>query len=551
MWSPTHIQVTVLGAKGLLTKGKNGTNNCFVTIALGKVKFQTSIKDKALKDVDWREECELTIPERGNRAELILTCLHRNSLGMDEFLGQITLPLNEMDAYERPRAKWFKLQSKPGKDKKDKDRGELEVRIAFTVKAGSLTDLSKKEKNKSSTLGLGGSLLSLGTLEKRKSLKKFAKSLGSKVHITGKSKKDKAGENDSISGSVSSLSTPGSGPFQQRRFISGQAASEADPGVISEDEDEFVFDNLSNKSSASSINVKPKNTQNAPTPPSPLAVQSNTSHSSVTASNEDDIKFRTKLSLTPVKPPRASDEAEVDEWEQKLYGKNSDLTVSEPLKRLSWDARVPLNKFDEMTMGMDKNNYQQSVTAPTSPNLNEQKSHEQEQINEKPQPLPRTGTLESIVEKHHETPEPVIEKEKKEKSEKRFANKLKYFRKEKSESHDDFGRGVTANKNVANQQKQFGERIIIGHENEHLLIGGHKTIEVPPDVLKKYEGKSREEIMLLANDLDNEVRLQRLKIKEMEDYLDDLLLRVMETQPKLLQNPYRSHSSTKRMSTFW
>lgn len=122
-----------------------------------------------------------TIPDHGNRAELILTCLHRNNLGMDEFLGQVTLPLFDMDAYERPRSRWYKLNSKPGKEKKDKDRGELEVRVAFTVKAGSLTDLSKKEKNKSSTLGLGGSLLSLGTLEKRKGLKKFAKSLGSKV----------------------------------------------------------------------------------------------------------------------------------------------------------------------------------------------------------------------------------------------------------------------------------------------------------------------------------------------------------------------------------
>lgn len=49
----------VLGARGLLTKGKNGTNNCFVTIALGKEKFQTSIKDKESRDVVWREECEL------------------------------------------------------------------------------------------------------------------------------------------------------------------------------------------------------------------------------------------------------------------------------------------------------------------------------------------------------------------------------------------------------------------------------------------------------------------------------------------------------------
>lgn len=49
----------VLAAKGLLTKGKQDTNNCFVTIALGKEKYQTSIKDKSPNKVEWREECEL------------------------------------------------------------------------------------------------------------------------------------------------------------------------------------------------------------------------------------------------------------------------------------------------------------------------------------------------------------------------------------------------------------------------------------------------------------------------------------------------------------
>lgn len=45
----------------MLTKGKNGTNNCFVTIALGKEKYQTSIKEKATQNVEWREECELYV----------------------------------------------------------------------------------------------------------------------------------------------------------------------------------------------------------------------------------------------------------------------------------------------------------------------------------------------------------------------------------------------------------------------------------------------------------------------------------------------------------
>lgn len=55
-----------------------------------------------------------------------------------------------------------------------------------------------------------------------------------------------------------------------------------------------------------------------------------------------------------------------------------------------------------------------------------------------------------------------------------------------------------------------------------------------------------QEVILHATDLENEIRIQKLRMKEMEDYLDDLLLRVMETHPKILQNPYRSHASVKR-----
>ncbi|XP_070075398.1 rab11 family-interacting protein 1 isoform X2 [Drosophila takahashii] len=269
MWSPTHCSVTVQRARGLLTKGKNGTNNCFVTIALGKEKYQTSVKDKAETSVNWNEECELKIPDQGNRAELTLTCLHRNNLGIDEFLGQASLPLNEMDVYDRPRAKWFKLESKPGKEKKNKERGELEVRIAFVVKSGSLTDLSKKDKHKSSigqlASSVGGSLLSIGNGEKRRSIKKLAGSLSSKLHIRSKKKHQEGGADDSSSfgGSFASLGTPnssngrgqnGGGGSGRRR--GGQRAGEADPGVISEDEDEFVFDNLSHKSSGSSLNIQ-------------------------------------------------------------------------------------------------------------------------------------------------------------------------------------------------------------------------------------------------------------------------------------------------------
>ena len=110
------------------------------------------------------------IPAQGNTAEIVLTALHQNFIGVDEFLGMVVLPLSSFDVYERPRLRyfplclvlangksynillnrWYQLKSKPGHEGKSKNRGEIEIRVAFTVKSGSLLDLSlsKKEKHK-------------------------------------------------------------------------------------------------------------------------------------------------------------------------------------------------------------------------------------------------------------------------------------------------------------------------------------------------------------------------------------------------------------------
>lgn len=122
--------------------------------------------------------------------------------------------------------------SKPGKENA-KDRGELEVRIGFIVKAGSLTDLTRKERHKSSlgqlstaAQSIGGSLLSIGSIEKRKGLKKLAKSIGNRVKGKSKNKlnKENLDEREEEYGFRATSQEPG----------------EADPGVISEDEDEFT-----------------------------------------------------------------------------------------------------------------------------------------------------------------------------------------------------------------------------------------------------------------------------------------------------------------------
>lgn len=106
-------------------------NDIFVTIGLGKEKFQTSSKEKDINSdtIEWNEMCELyvykidiyiysllpnlnfkyfilrLIPKNGNSAELILNILHTNFIGLDQFLGQIVIPLADIDVYERPKSK--------------------------------------------------------------------------------------------------------------------------------------------------------------------------------------------------------------------------------------------------------------------------------------------------------------------------------------------------------------------------------------------------------------------------------------------------------------
>ncbi|XP_049954595.1 rab11 family-interacting protein 1 isoform X2 [Schistocerca serialis cubense] len=506
MWSPTHVLVTVHRARGLLTKGRNGTNDAFVTIALGKEKYQTSVKEKADKDVEWHEECELPIPKQGNTAEIVLTALHRNFMGVDEFLGVINIPLADFDVYERPRCKWYELKSKPGKEKQ-KHRGELEVKVTFIVKAGSLTDLSKKEKHKSlgqlshMAQSVGGSLLSIGSLEKRKSLKKIAKSIGKKV---GKGSNSKLKE-ESFDGNL--------GPSHRRI---GQIAGEADPGVISEDEDEFTFDDLSHKSSLSSLSTSQ---QTAATPPA----------GSLENLAGGEFLRRTNMTGTasvPPKPPRSvSQDKTVDEWEQKLYGKqgkDSVINNSDTLKRRSWDT----SKSFTMSQCEDKefdNITHASTPAIVRANTIDTPVAALRKINED---IPRNVT-ETITQDDKE-------KEKTKEKEKDISKLARRFNKH-------FRKGDPKNEEAIPEVKTptAEERIIIGGENDDKKVRtcGNKT---PDSVIQKYENNTKEELISIIYNLQLTVEDQNKKVKDLEDYLDNLLLRVMETTPRILQNPYVS-----------
>ncbi|XP_016401038.1 uncharacterized protein rab11fip5a isoform X1 [Sinocyclocheilus rhinocerous] len=159
-WVPTHVQVTVLRARGLRAKGKYGTSDVYTIIQLGKEKYSTCVMEKTT-DPEWGEECSFELQpgvlEKGGRdayppgaGDLTLTVMHRALIGLDVFLGQAVIPLDEA-FQERKYIKneWYRLHSKTGK--KEKERGELQLTVQFTRHnlTASMYDLSMKDKPRS------------------------------------------------------------------------------------------------------------------------------------------------------------------------------------------------------------------------------------------------------------------------------------------------------------------------------------------------------------------------------------------------------------------
>ncbi|XP_073934316.1 rab11 family-interacting protein 2 isoform X2 [Castor canadensis] len=153
-WFPTHVQVTVLQAKDLKPKGKSGTNDTYTIIQLGKEKYSTSVAEKTLEPV-WKEEASFELPGllmQGNPEKyiLFLIVMHRSLVGLDKFLGQVAINLNDIfEDKQRRKTEWFRLESKQGK--RVKNRGEIKVNIQFMRNnmTASMFDLSMKDKTRS------------------------------------------------------------------------------------------------------------------------------------------------------------------------------------------------------------------------------------------------------------------------------------------------------------------------------------------------------------------------------------------------------------------
>ncbi|KAL1261901.1 hypothetical protein QQF64_007166 [Cirrhinus molitorella] len=159
-WVPTHVNVTVLRARGLRMKGKQGSRYVYTIIQVGKEKYTTGLVEKA-EEPQWNEECSFELLpgllEAGGMSayppgssNLVLTVMHRVLIGLDVFLGQTIIPLHKVFQDGMcPRNEWLKLHSKAGR--KEKERGELQVTVQFTRNnmTASMYDLTIKDKPRS------------------------------------------------------------------------------------------------------------------------------------------------------------------------------------------------------------------------------------------------------------------------------------------------------------------------------------------------------------------------------------------------------------------
>lgn len=98
-WCPTSVQVTVLQARGLRIKGKNGTNDAYAVMQVAKEKYATSVAEKSVAPM-WKEEASFDLPlfRCGNtdRCMLHVHVMHRALVGPDKLLGQAVINLPEL-----------------------------------------------------------------------------------------------------------------------------------------------------------------------------------------------------------------------------------------------------------------------------------------------------------------------------------------------------------------------------------------------------------------------------------------------------------------------
>lgn len=149
---PISARVSVLRARGLRTKGKDGTNDAYTTLQAGRETFRTPVSEKLAEPVWGGSDAAFifTLPAERQQdgVPLQVRVFHRVPLGADKLLGLAVINVHELrqnSARENPQ--WFKLLNKTGKA--DKERGEVLLDIQFLKSSMSVSMIDLSEKSHS------------------------------------------------------------------------------------------------------------------------------------------------------------------------------------------------------------------------------------------------------------------------------------------------------------------------------------------------------------------------------------------------------------------
>jgi len=427
MLSPTHVQILVQRARGLKFKGKNGTNDAFVSVEFGKEKFLTGVQEKC-ENPNWNEECLLPIPatQSSSSQNIIVKVHHRNFMGGDEFLGQVCLDIDDFDVYQKPKSCWHPLTCKPGQNKTGY-RGDLELRLGFSVNnfvQPSHYDQSHSERRKSVTQQLL------------------------------KTEKISHWSDDAIN-------------------------INDDPGVVSEIEDDELLDDL----------VTPVDTP---------------SHSS-----EDILEmFDNTGSLSST--PRQSDDTDATNVVDN--DNDTDLDLDHATSQQSQHLTQSNNDDDTVTNTNTPSSYNHEVSNNEIKNVKHVKSHE-------------------IDEGY-------------------FSRKVSVESTASTSSASSSDSSRSSSSSVSGPPDGLS-RVVLGRDSspdpdspdddDESQYSESGSSHVPEDVLERFSGQSREDLIEMVCFLQRTLETQGKKLADLEDYIDWMVLRVMESAPVILEQNIKQY----------
>ena len=130
------------------------------------------------------------------------------------------------------------------------------------------------------------------------------------------------------------------------------------------------------------------------------------------------------------------------------------------------------------------------------------------------------------------------------------SNKKNTIKNQKPVAEDEgyFSRKVSVESTISSCSDESDQRVVLGREtspepditssssSEDLTSSASSCSNLSEEILQRFQGQSREDLIEMVCFLQRAVESQGKKLADLEDYIDSMVLRVMEKAPNILDN---------------